>query len=169
MLNVLSLPKNTIMIQRIQTVFLVLVVLLGVLFSYFPILEFVGYEATYVMNAYKTVEITDVTNVIAKNMGVGVLQGLIVLITLFIIFLYKKRQLQLKLAKLNILLVALQIAAIVMYSDTAKSAVGPNVNDVMVSLKLGAIIPVITIILTYLAIHFIKKDDDLVRAADRLR
>ncbi|PJA07334.1 MAG: hypothetical protein COX70_07125, partial [Flavobacteriales bacterium CG_4_10_14_0_2_um_filter_32_8] len=112
---------------------------------------------------------TDVTNVIAKNMGVGVLQGLIVLITLFIIFLYKKRQLQLKLAKLNILLVALQIAAIVMYSDTAKSAVGPNVNDVMVSLKLGAIIPVITIILTYLAIHFIKKDDDLVRAADRLR
>ena len=157
------------MIQRIQTVFLIVVLLLGVLFSFFPILEFIGYENSYVMNAYKTVEITNATNVISKNMGVGVLQGLIVLVALCIIFLYKKRQLQLKLAKLNILLIALQIAAIVMYIDTVKSAIEPNANDVVVNFKIGAIIPVVTIILTYLAIHFIKKDDDLVRAADRLR
>ncbi len=157
------------MIQRIQTVFLILVVLLGVLFSYLPILEFVGYEATYVMNAYKTVAVTDATNVIAKNMGVGVLQGLIAVVALIIIFLYKKRQLQLKLAKLNILLIAFQIAAIVMYSDTAKIAIGPNANDVMMHIKMGALLPIITLILTYLSIHYIKKDDDLVRAADRLR
>ncbi len=157
------------MIQRIQTVFLILVVLLGVLFSYLPILEFVGYEATYVMNAYKTVAVTDTTNVISKNMGVGVLQGLIVVVALVIIFLYKKRQLQLKLAKLIILFIAFQIAAIVMYSDTAKVAIGPNANDVIMSFKLGALVPITTLILTYLSIHFIKKDENLVRAADRLR
>ena len=157
------------MIQRIQSVFLVLVVLLGVLFSYLPILEFIGYETTYVMNAYKTVAVTDTTIVISKNMGVGVLQGLIAVVALIIIFLFKNRQLQLKLAKLIILFIAFQIAAIVMYSDTAKIAIGPNANDVLMNIKMGALLPIITLVLTYLAIHFIKKDDDLVRAADRLR
>ncbi len=157
------------MIQRIQTIFLVLVIILGSLFSYLPILEFTGYEATYLMNAYKTVNVVDSTEVISKNMGIGVMQGLVVLVALVIIFLFKNRQLQMKLAKLNILLIALQIAAIVMYSDTAKTAIGPNANDVLVNYKFGAVIPVISLILTYLAIRFIKKDEDLVRAADRLR
>jgi len=157
------------MIQRIQTVFLVLVVIIGIVASFMPILSFTGYETTYIMNLYKTVAESDVTNIVAKNMGVGVLQGVIQLLALVIIFLYKNRQLQMKLAKLNILLIALEIAAIVIYSDTVKTAIGPTANDVVVNFKFGAIIPVLSLILTYLAIHFIKKDDKLVRAADRLR
>jgi glucan phosphoethanolaminetransferase (alkaline phosphatase superfamily) len=157
------------MIQRIQSLLLALVVILGVLFSYLPILEFTGYESTYIMNAYKTIDVADASNIIAKNMGVGVMQGLVFLTAIVIIILFKNRQLQMKLAKLNILLISLQIAAIVLYSDTAKNAIGPNVNDIIVNFKLGAIIPVISLILTYLAIRFIKKDENLVRAADRLR
>lgn len=157
------------MIQRIQSILLALVVIIGILASFMPILGFVSYDATYIMNLYKTVAENDVTNIIAKNMGVGVLQGVIQLLALVIIFLYKNRQLQMKLAKLNILLIALEIAAIVMYSDVVKTVIGPTANDVVVSFKFGAIIPVISLILTYLAIHFIKKDDKLVRAADRLR
>ncbi len=157
------------MLQRIQTIFLVLVVILGVLFSFLPILGFMGYETNYVMNAYKTVAVDDATIIIAKNMGVGVMQGLVFLVALGTIFLYKNRSLQMKLSKLNILLLALQIAAIVMYSDAIKTAIGPNANDVLVSFKFGSVIPVISLILTYLAIRFIKKDDSLVRSADRLR
>jgi len=157
------------MIQRIQTIFLALVALLGILFSFIPVLGFSGYEVDYVMNAYKTVAVDDVTNIIAKNMGVGVMQGIVFLMALIIIVLYKNRSLQIKLSKLNILLIALQIAAIVMYSDVVKSAIGPNANDVIVSFKFGAVIPVVSLILTYLAIRFIKKDDNLVRSADRLR
>lgn len=157
------------MLQRIQTIFLALVVILGVLFSFSPILGFTGYETEYVMNAYKTLAVNDEANVIAKNMGVGVMQGLVFIVALAALFLYKNRSLQMKLGKLNILLISLQIAAIVMYSDTVKMAVGPNVNDVLVSFKFGAVIPVISLILTYLAIRFIKKDDNLIRSADRLR
>ena len=157
------------MLQRIQTVFLAIVVILGVLFSFFPVLGFTGFESDFIMNAYKTVLTEDTTNVIAKNMGVGVLQGLVLIIALGAIFLYKNRSLQMKLCKLNILLIAFQIAAIVMYNDVAKEAIGKPTEDIIVSLKFGAIIPVISLILTYLAIRFIKKDDNLVRSADRLR
>ena len=157
------------MLQRIQTIFLALVVILGIVFSFIPVLGFIGYETEYVMNAYKTVAVDDVTTIVSKNMGVGVMQGFIFLVALLTIFMYKNRSLQMKLGKLNILLIALQITAIVMYSDVAKTAIGPNANDVMVAFKFGSIIPVINLILTYLAIHFIKKDDKLVRSADRLR
>lgn len=159
------------MIQRIQTVFLALVVILGIAASFLPIMVFSGSgESLSVMNLYKTVEVFDGSSVVLlKNMGVGVLQGIIQLLALATIFLYKKRQLQVKLGKLNILLIALQVAAIVFYSDAAKMAISPNIEDVAVTLKLGAIIPVLSLIFAYLAVHFIKKDDKLVRAADRLR
>ena len=157
------------MIQRIQTIFLALVVLLGILFSFLPILEFTASETTYIMKAYNTYIRAEMTEIVTKNMGVGVLQGVVLLIALVVIFLFKNRQLQIKLAKLNILLIAFQIAAIVMYSDVAMKTINTNLEEVVVSFKLAAIIPVLSLVLTYLAIHFIKKDEALVRAADRLR
>ena len=63
----------------------------------------------------------------------------------------------------------MQIAAIVMYSDRVKELMETEVNDVVMGFKFGAIIPVLSLILTYVAIRFIKKDDNLVRSADRLR
>ncbi|MCB0409919.1 MAG: DUF4293 domain-containing protein [Flavobacteriales bacterium] len=157
------------MIQRVQTLFLIGVILLGVLFSFVPVLGFTAYEATYVMSAYKVVLSKDVTSVVSGNMGVGVLEGVIMIVTLIVIFLYKNRQLQMKLLKLNILLITLQVVALMMYVDVAKAAIGPNENDVLVGFEIGCFIPVLSLLLTYLAIRFIKKDDKLVRAADRLR
>ena len=156
------------MIQRIQTIFLALVVILAVVASFLPILGFTGYEAEYLMNHYKTVAVID-GSVISKNMGVGVLQGIVLLVTIAMIFLFKNRSLQIKLGKLNILLIALQIAAIVMYSDVAKEYINLNPEEVLISFKFGAAIPVLSLTLIYLAIYFIKKDDKLVRSADRLR
>lgn len=157
------------MLQRIQTIFLTLVVILGVLASFMPVLSFTNAESTYLMNLYKTVSVSESADMLSKNMGVGVLQGVVQLLALVIIFLFKNRSLQMKLAKLNILLIALEIAAIVMYIDTVKTAMGEAANNIEIGVKFGAIIPVLSLILTYLAIHFIKKDDKLVRSADRLR
>ena len=158
------------MLQRIQSVFLALVVLLGVAASFLPIMSFTGDGATYIMNLYKTVAIEDLSKILTKNMGVGAMQGIVQLVAIATIFLFKNRSLQIKLGKLTILLIAFQIAAIVMYSDIVKEALMVNNPfEVVVAFKLGAVIPVISLILTYLAIFFIKKDDKLVRAADRIR
>jgi len=160
--------KYNIMIQRIQTIFLALVVVLGVISSFLPILGFTGDEADYIMNHYKTIAVDD-ASIIAKNMGVGVLQGIVLLVAIATILLYKKRSLQMKLGKLIFLLITAQITAIVLYSDVVRETIDLNVEDVLVSFKIGAIIPVLSLILTYLAIRFIKKDDALVRSAERLR
>jgi len=157
------------MIQRIQTIFLALIVILGVLFSFLPILSFSVHESVYVMKAYNTYVGLEMTEILSKNMGVGVLQGLVLIVAFITILLFKNRSLQIKLGKLNILLIALQIAAIVMYSDTAKNAINADDITILLNFKIGAIIPIINLILTYLTIHFIKKDDKLIRDADRLR
>jgi hypothetical protein len=156
------------MIQRIQSIFLALVVLLGILSFFIPVMGLSGLGGDYIMNQYNTISTVD-ASILTKNMGIGALQGLIMLVALLMIFMFKNRSLQVKLGKLNILLIAFEIAAIVMYSDIAKSAIGPAPENVIVSFKFGAIIPVLSLILTYLAIRFIKKDDALVRSADRLR
>ncbi|MCB0400964.1 MAG: DUF4293 domain-containing protein [Flavobacteriales bacterium] len=157
------------MLQRIQSLYLALVVILGVLLLFLPVLSFTANEHHYVMNAYKTLQL-DSLEVLSKNMGVGAIQGLVILISVIVIFLFKNRGLQMKVAKLNILLLALQIAAIVMYSDVVRKSIpDQDPADVAVHFEFACTIPLISLILTYLAVRAIKKDDDLVRSADRLR
>lgn len=157
------------MIQRIQSIFLALVFILGALLFISPILNFTSYEASFEMNAYSTFNLADHI-VVSKNIGIGAMQGLIALLALVTIFLFKKRQLQIKLCKLNLLLIALQIAAIVFYIDVAKEAIFPqSPNDVVLGVSIGFFIPIVSFLLTYLSIWFIKKDEKLIRSADRLR
>ena len=157
------------MIQRIQTIFLILVILLGVIAFFFPIMSFTGEGLTYTMNLYKTIAENDMSNILYKNMGVGAMQGIVQLVALVAILLFKNRSLQIKIGKLIILLIAFQIAAIVMYSDTVKSLMDVSPEDVVISFKFGAVLPVISLICAYLAVYYIRKDDKLVRSADRLR
>jgi hypothetical protein len=157
------------MIQRIQTIFLILVILLGVIAFFFPIMSFTGEGLTYTMNLYKTIAGNDMSNILYKNMGVGAMQGIVQLVALVAILLFKNRSLQIKIGKLIILLIAFQIAAIVMYSDTVKSLMDVSPEDVVISFKFGAVLPVISLICAYLAVYYIRKDDKLVRSADRLR
>ena len=158
------------MIQRIQSLFLLLVALLGIVFSFTPIIELIDYENFFTMNAYY-VFITEENSheIVFKNMGVGVLAGIITLLATYIIFLYKNRGLQLKLSKLILLLLALKLVAIFIYSEAATSRITTNEEHLLINYKIGIIIPILSLLFTYLAIHFIKKDDELVRSADRLR
>ena len=151
------------MLQRIQSILLLLVAILGIIFPFLPVL---GYEnpqqAHYLMKAYHTINIKNLS-VVFNNIGIGIVGGLIVVITLIVILLYKNRQLQIKLAKLNILLIALQVVVIVFYNKAVINAIGKEANNMITSFKIGSIVPVISLILTYLAIYFIKKDDKLVK------
>ena len=74
------------MLQRVQTVFLAIVILLGVAASFLSIMSFTGAESSYVMNLYKTTLIGDPSSILSKNMGVGVLQGVIQIVALILFF-----------------------------------------------------------------------------------
>jgi len=163
------LCKIEIMIQRIQSVLLALAALMGVVFSFVPILGYQYQDKTYTMKAYQSF-LTEDGSLVFKNMGIGFIGGIIIVLLLATIFLFKNRGLQMKLAKFSILLITLQIVAVVFYNDALKvKLAGEQIDQVVVGFDFGAILPVLTFLLTYLAIRFIKKDEKLVKAADRLR
>ncbi|MEM9527068.1 MAG: DUF4293 domain-containing protein, partial [Bacteroidota bacterium] len=91
--------------------------------------------------------------------GLFAFAGVVLLAT---IFLFKNRPLQMKLTLAGIVLVAFAIGygAYQLFTDSAAALATPDI---------GVALPVLAIIFSFLAQRYIKKDEKLVRSADRLR
>ena len=139
------------MIQRIQTIYLLLATIAGVALIFIPF----GID-TSAGNATNAV-------LLVKNMLTDLIAVSAVAVVSFIsIFLFKNRQAQMKLVLLAILL-SLGLIALFAYGLTTH--VGwPNYG-----FKLGAILPLFMLIFNILAYAGIKSDENLVRSMDRLR
>jgi uncharacterized membrane-anchored protein YitT (DUF2179 family) len=81
---------------------------------------------------------------------------------------YKNRKQQIKVSQFLLLLNTALIVSAFLLIDTAKSML-PMSGDILVKHKISMIFPLLSIILIFLAIKAIKKDEELVRSADRLR
>ncbi|MEQ8908645.1 MAG: DUF4293 domain-containing protein [Vicingaceae bacterium] len=91
-----------------------------------------------------------------------------VLISLIIIFLFKKRQLQIKLSQLNLFVQVGLVAAIFFMIEGAAEELQLNMEGA-VEYGPAALISMVPLLFIYLAIRAVKKDEALVRAADRIR
>lgn len=91
-----------------------------------------------------------------------------ILLSLVVIFMYKKRQLQIKLSQLNLFVQLTLLVAIFFMMDDAAGSLN---LDTKVSLEYGpgTFLTIVPLVFIYLAIRAIKKDEALVRAADRIR
>jgi glucan phosphoethanolaminetransferase (alkaline phosphatase superfamily) len=89
---------------------------------------------------------------------------LVPLLSLAVIFLYKKRNIQILLAKILIFLIIAFTGASLVYSWLIISK-----YDAAFDSWYKLFIPVIQLILSILAYRGVKKDDDLVKSYDRLR
>ena len=150
------------MIQRIQTLYLLAVVALGIALIFLPGLQLVTPEEAAELQIYEM-----------SAIGGTPLQGLwgLLLTTILIpalalvdIFLYKKRILQ---ARLNIFLTMLCLGyygVLAIYVWQAKLALGVEWHILP-----WASFPLICMVLTLMATRRILKDEALVRAADRIR
>lgn len=78
---------------------------------------------------------------------------------------FKKRQLQIKLTQLNLFLQVGFLAAMFFIIDGAASELGAS----EVQYEAGAFMAIPSVLFIYLAIRAIKKDEALVRSADRIR
>ncbi len=81
-----------------------------------------------------------------------------------IIFLYKNRKQQMLLCKIATLLIAGLIVAIFYFAKNVE-AMGGYTSEIQPIL----VAPLVALVLVILANRFIKKDEELVRSADRLR
>ena len=152
------------MIQRIQTVYLLLIVALGVTLCFVPVLQLVSPVEATTLEVYDLVAAQFQQAPIAGLWGLLVATGLIPLLALIDIFLYKKRLLQ---ARLNIFLAMLCLGyygVLAIYIWQARFALGTDWHILP-----WACIPLVCFVLTIMATRRILKDEALVRAADRIR
>jgi hypothetical protein len=161
------------MIQRIQTLYLLLVVILGTLLCIFSPVEFLLPDAT----DYVSLHALD-------KWPLAVMSIAIPLLALVTIGLYKRRLLQVRLNIMNVVLclgyyalLALYVAYIVKGYEPL-GAVNCQLSTVNCQLStvncewyltMWSAIPLVNVVLTMMATRRILKDEALVRAADRLR
>ena len=154
------------MIQRIQTLYLLLVVILGTLLCIFSPVEFLLPDAT----DYVSLHALD-------KWPLAVMSIAIPLLALVTIGMYKRRLLQVRLNIMNVVLclgyyalLALYVAYIVKGYEPL-DAVNCQLSTVNCEwyLTMWSAIPLVNVVLTMMATRRILKDEALVRAADRLR
>jgi hypothetical protein len=156
------------MIQRLQSVYLFLAFLSGLILYFFPIAWYYGELNTL---EFFVCRITDHVPSNTALFGskfllpLSLLNLICTLFSLILIFLYKNLNRQYKLVRLNILLVIIYIGVVFFfYSDK----IGNTVN-VPAQFGFGAFLPLITLIFLILAMRGINSDIKLLRSVDRLR
>jgi hypothetical protein len=150
------------MIQRIQSLYLLLTTLISLLFLKGGILNFSDSSSSGFQLKFNG--IYNSSGLIEKNWIITILAVIISLLAAIIIALFKKRELQLMLSRLLIFLILGFIFVLVYfsYSIATKYSV-----QVLPGFKMA--VPVLQLIFSFLAYRGIKKDDDLVKSYDRLR
>ncbi len=143
------------MIQRIQSLYLLIHLILSALLFFFP------FQTNIVnLSEIKDLQLTLTSSENTYLLLAAILNLIILVDTATIIFLYKNRKLQMflchYLTAMNIVLL------ILMYF-------GANQVEGLPTYKLPFIIPVLNIVLSQLARYFIHKDEELVSSANRIR
>ncbi|MBK8505620.1 MAG: DUF4293 domain-containing protein [Saprospiraceae bacterium] len=152
------------MIQRLQSVFLVLTAAVMALLFTKP-MSFISIDQALPSDTVQSM-LADGSFSTQDHLILLVLVILGILLPVVTLFLYKNRPLQMKLSRLTIALVVLSVVLtlILFYQDYQKMAVGTEVT-----VQYGYLMLVLAILFLVLALRYIRKDEKLVRSADRLR
>lgn len=162
------------MIQRIQSVFLLLAALTMISVLFLPIWGEADLASQEVinLNAFELeyVEVDDAGNEAILFEGdswwIAVLAVLTAVVSLFSIFQYKNRLRQIQLGALNSLLMAGTLGMSYYYSHKGSQMLNPeNPGEYF----LGFYVVIGALLFNMLSNRFIRRDEKLVRSADRIR
>ena len=150
------------MIQRVQTLYLLLVGILGTLLCFFSPVEFLMPEGTEYISLR-----------VFNKWPLAVMSVAIPLLALVTIFLFRRRLLQARLNIMNVIFCLGYYALVALYVAFVMKGYEPIGEQTLPGaewyLTVWAAIPLVNIVLTMMATRNILKDEALVRAADRLR
>ncbi len=152
------------MIQRIQTVYLLLIVVLAVINLFLPLAVFQQGNELLRFDVSGLMTMEGVKEMVYPTWGLMGLVAAIALVAFATIFLYKRRMLQIRLCIFNMLLMIGFYAYFGFLVWKIKDGV-----DVSVSVRFALCLPFVSMILNYLAIRNIGADEALVRSLERLR
>jgi peptidoglycan/LPS O-acetylase OafA/YrhL len=158
------------MIQRIQSVYLLLAIAIGISMFFLP---FASITSGASVGSFKVLHLLDISvyenDIIKTSTGIylpAILTTVFITIALVIVFSYKNRKMQIMMCKLNMLLLALLIALIFYQVDMLSYGSDAITKPIY---HAGTYLPVIALILLYMSLKAIIKDDALIKSADRLR
>ena len=155
------------MIQRIQTLYLLLVVVLTTVTFFSPVagLQHAEQAAIYEMSYRGLFEINvSGNNMLANTWMLTALMAFIPLLAFITIILFKKRMLQIRLIIFNIVLMAGFYGLMFIYLwQFGKSL------EASLYLEIPAAFPLVGIILSIMAIRAIGKDEALIKSLNRIR
>ncbi len=146
------------MIQRVQTLFLLLALILGALVQFLCIQTLTTPTETLQLCLMPGCLAGKVKSLIYLPMVLNIFTAIL---TLACIFLYKNRKLQIKLCNLLMLLNIMVCGSLFAFNYFTMEGT--------VSYKMVSFFPLLNSPLAYLAARYIKKDEELVRSADRIR
>ena len=155
------------MIQRIQSLYLVAVVALMATALLTPLAYFAAGSNVYELFAFELVSQAD-SAASQSTMYMGLVVALATIIPLITIFLYKNRMLQIRLCAVElVLLLGAQVFMALYYY--LSNRMFEQLEFHTQGIRIAIIFPLVAIILDYLALRAIFKDEMLVRSLDRIR
>ncbi len=158
------------MIQRIQSLFLVLAMVALILLSVFPMAMFYSQTGVYELNVFGLESLTpgnEIPFVWWFFIPLPALAGIVLILDLIALLSFKKRTRQITLTHAAIFLNIVFVVGLMFYYIPAieeNTTTTVNYRD-----SLGIYLPLISLVFTLLAQRYIKKDEKLVRSVDRLR
>lgn len=153
------------MIQRIQSIYLLLAAIVVMLMYYIPVAIFKENDVIYNMYACHILHPTTRESLLSV-VPMAILPLLSLFFSLFAILKFKNRSFQMKLNKLNLLVLLALIAVEGVYFFRISKNV---LQQADAQPYIAALAPLIAIIFVVLANKAIKKDDNLVKSIDRIR
>ena len=153
------------MIQRIQTLYLLIATALMAVTIFTPMARFFDGVQEYTLTAFA---LKDAAGAVAQPaIYMGILLALSGLLPFVVVFLFKNRQLQIRLCAAEIVLLVGSLVVMGIYYYLSYRIF--NAANGIISIKAGVIMPLVAIVFVALAIRSIFRDEMLVRSLDRIR
>ena len=158
------------MIQRVQSIYLLLAAIMAIFTFFLPYAHFYGGDVK--VAEYAMFGVFNVQSDILESSGVfafpvWVLGALAVIVPFVAIFLFKNRPLQYRIARLSYMVNLIYVVYLFFAIDRILATIFEA--EMRTLYHIGFYMPVAAVVMSCLAVRGIKKDEKLVKSLDRIR
>lgn len=156
------------MIQRIQSLYLLITAVITALVVFLPLARYLSGGEEFLLTASGLQSTDAEVGMIARLPYLAILGWAATLLPFVTIFLYRNRLTQIRMCIVELVLLFGTVILTVYYLYYGTATFG-SAADYAATYSVVNILPVVGLILTWLALRAITKDEALVRSVDRIR
>lgn len=159
------------MIQRIQSVYLLIAAIATVILLFMPLGYIYTNDYAFIYNAFVIKDVTPDASVLSSTIYIGILLIVCTALSVIAIFSYKNRPRQIKIVYADMIIFLFTILLMLyIYPDIVIPKMGIFQRGFDFQFNPWILIPLVpAAVCLFLANKAIKKDENMVKAADRLR